>query len=301
MLDKFKKFFAPVPVECRALVPFNDEESEVSLKIELERLKSEINYIRDAMAKEQAFRDEMFEEMNPVLYELIEKLERLKARHEAYKYEARRQSMDGTFDSSKMDDDDFTGEGSDRDFIDGIDEEENEEVKEARLSNRATRKACSKLFKKISNLTHPDKNGGSDILGDIFHAAYEAYQAQDLEALEAIWNEVKSSKSNIKSIREKSRQRLKMMVEEYRKLHKTVSMEMQGFMSGEDAILATIYRKSGLTAVTSAYRRMLVASIEEYEDALENMRYASTSHGGFDSIDESFDEDGDDWDWGGDY
>ena len=299
MINSFvRKFFSPAEVPCTALVLYEDSESEVSLQAQIDRLKHDIKYVRDVMETEQAFRDEMFSEINPALYELIAKLDMLKGKHEAYLYEAKAQASQGTFNPEDLEDNDL-GEGSDKDFIEGNREVEPDKV------NRDTRKACARLFKKISNLTHPDKNGGSTILTDTFHAAYGAYKSNDLETLEAIWDNLKGSKSKIKSVANKSKERLKLLLAEYKKVYASVEQEWKAFMETEDAILASIYRKSGISAVTAAYRRMLNISIEEYESAIDNIRYASGDSVRFDDLDKSQinvdEEDEDDWDWEGDF
>ena len=286
----------PLLIPCTSLVVYEDPETEQNLQTQIEKIKTDINYLRDALDKEQEFRDTMFGELNPSLYEEIAKLDALTARHEAYLHEAKSQVTEGTFRPDLLDDEDFIGCGSDKDFIEGTGSQEPD------LGGRETRKACARLFKKISNLCHPDKNGGSTILTDTFHTAYGAYKSNDLETLESLWVTLQDSKSKIKSRSSKAKERLLLLLSEYKKVYASVERDWRDFMQTEDALITSIYRKSGTGPATDAYRRMILLSIGEFEKAIENIRAASSNRSVYDDIDTSFQSEGDgdgddDWDW----
>lgn len=235
-----------VPVAKLGLVPFDADAQDCpelieelnNLKKEHDRLVCKVNEVTTIVDKTVS----ILNDRNRTLAEEVDTYATFLQAQLDIEDDDENQNFKSFFDDIDSDDD------MDSDYEDEMAKDDEREV----ITNRDLRRTAKALFKKIANLTHPDKVGHSRFV-DIYKAAYDAAELCDISTLEDLLKSVKESKSIVKSIRKRIRRDLEMKIAELRHKISKLSHELEDLVESEEYDYSQLRLSSGVDAMVEQH------------------------------------------------
>lgn len=172
---------------------------------------------------------------------------------------------------------------------------------EIREVSEKVKTACKKLFKKISNICHPDKVGNSKLV-TFYHQAHGAYKAYDHQALVEILNLLNDKKKRAKHIKDVEKaldsvsevQVLLSLDEQIDALKfeiETLTGIIKAFAEDEFHFVVKIYETHGMEVAKDSHASIIKTSIEFYLKKIkEKQNILDTLKGKYQEFDFSFEE-----------
>ena len=234
--------------------------------------ETELNYVVKRLEEDIAKKNDVIERTSKVIEETTQMLNKRNA--------SLAEEVDNldTFLQAQLDiaQDEMQFEKS---FFEGMEDDDLDEALDGlnknskeHQGNRELRKACRGLFKKIANLTHPDKVGHSHLV-EIYQEALKASEELKLTVLQEIYEELKANKSSIKSIRERARKKLELRIQELKNKLVELEEELAELTASEEYDYAMYHRKHGENAVILKHRQDLRESRFELRRALTQLGF----------------------------
>lgn len=131
----------------------------------------------------------------------------------------------------------------------------------ARGINNKTRRACKKVYTRISNLTHPDKVGKSEHLNDLYMVATSLYRSWDLPGLIDLLKSLTDMKSVIKTRKESAHRDLLDLVESYNSKIASIRKQIDEMSSSDFWEVVIAYEEAGIDAASDLYESKMVLEI----------------------------------------
>lgn len=140
--------------------------------------------------------------------------------------------------------------GGDFNFDSDDDEDDDEDISQkdaaekAVISNRDLRRHAKLLFRKIANLSHPDKVKHTRFI-HIYQEAKEAAERLDIATLEDLLTLLRESKSKVKSRREDARAKLLLRIRELEHKLELKTAEFRELLNSDEYAYAQLFSTHG--------------------------------------------------------